>query len=165
MSYPTEPEPEIPWLAAGVSIAAPLVGGMFGPIGGAIGGLIGGATHGWVMNKIDGKSDTGALLTHAALGAIGGGLGGWLGRGLVRDAKWKLYGRANDVARKFGGDPDKIAKDLIKSGLGPTKFDEVLRQSTMTGVGYTITQGGWTVGRVAYRDNLIGLPVVSIGRG
>lgn len=143
-------DPGTPWLSIGaslVSMAAPAIGGRWGPVGGLIGGLIGGAVNGWALNEIGGESGIGSVLTHAALGAAGGAVGGWVGRGHLREAK-------------------HAARWLER--LPPDKFEELTYKMVPPVGGYTIAQGIGMIGRVALSDDgpfPSALPTVSIGRG
>lgn len=150
--YSTYPDSDQgnPWLSLGASvasIAAPAIGGLWGPVGGLVGGLIGGAVNGWAMKEIGGEPGMGGVLTHAALGAAGGAAGGWLGRGLVQDAK---------LAARLG------------ERLPLEKFDELAYKMGSPATVYTIAQGSGTIGRMALSDDGLfpsALPTVSIGRG
>lgn len=104
------------------------------------------AIHGWATDKIERKTDTGGILLHAALGAVGGGLGARLGHQYLQDrkiaARWKERPPVN-------------------------KFEEVATETSITGTGHTVPQVIATFGRSTLSDEGLfptAVPMASIGR-
>ena len=166
MSYPyTQPEHESPWLplaGSAASIAAPAIGGLFGPVGGAIGGLIGGAAYGWSMKKAGGESGNGSILLGAALGAISGGLGAKFGRTLLADKKINAAQEAREIESLLG------LKHGSRTPRAIPTFDSRAMRMFPTAMSYTLAEVSGTLGRMALSDKGLlptALPTKSIGRG